>query len=123
MTSHTKFCRSLGCHFFSRLHIPVGPYAKALIRDCIRSIKRGLGPSTLKDLFDVSALRPHVVPGSEFELFSRDHLPSVINALLVASYFCMRELEIAAAAPTICTSETDWCTLLLLVHTTATSAA
>ena len=81
-----------------RLHLAVPSHVRAIIRDCIRSVHRGLGPSALKDSFDLRALSSAVVEGSEFQAFSWSDLPSAVDALLVAAYFCMREIEMASAS-------------------------
>ena len=38
--------------------------------------------------------------GSEFQAFSWSDLPAAVDALLVAAYFCMREIEMASASST-----------------------
>ena len=65
-------------------------------------------------------LAPHVRPGSEFEAFSWGSLPAAIDALLVASYFCMREIELAGAAGDHLYFRDGLVHLLLPVHKTAT---
>ncbi|CAE7815603.1 unnamed protein product [Symbiodinium sp. CCMP2592] len=106
-----------------RLHIALQPYIKALIRDCVRSIKRGLGPSALKDSFDVCLLAPHVQPGTEFEPFSWQDMAAATDALLVASYWCMREIEMAGASSDHLYFRSGLALLLLPVHKTAASGA
>ena len=83
-----------------RLHMPVPSHLRAIIRDCIRSVRRGLGPSALKDSFDLREISHAVVEGSEFQAFSWSDLPAAVDALLVAAYFCMREIEMASASST-----------------------
>eukprot|EP00439_Symbiodinium_sp_Y106_P035487 s3692_g4.t1 len=103
-----------------RLRLSLPPFAKALIKDCIRSIRRGLGPAALKDSFSLLMLAPHVRDGSEFEAFSWGSLPAAIDALLVASYFCMREIEMAGSAGDNLYFRDGLVHLLLPVHKTAT---
>ena len=81
-----------------RLHCAVPAHLRASIRDCIRSIRRGLGPAELKDSFDLMQLGPSVREGSEFQAFSWDCLAAAADAVLVAAYFCMREIEVASAS-------------------------
>ena len=99
-----------------RLHSSVPPHIRACMRDCIRSIRRGLGPAALKDSFDLRLLASHVEEGSEFEAFSWDSLPAAVDAVLVAAYFCMREIEMAAASSSHLSFQNGQLHMLLPAH-------
>ncbi|CAE7666505.1 rlmN1 [Symbiodinium sp. CCMP2592] len=98
-----------------RLHMPVQPFARAMIKDCIRSIKRGF--------FQLVALAPFVLEGSEYEAFSWASLPAAIDALIVASYWCLREIEMAGADGSHLYFRDGMVHLLLPVHKTATQGS
>ena len=61
------------------------------MKDAIRSIERGLGPSKLKDSFDLTLLR-QLWHHPDFEKFEDDYI-----MVLSGSWFLMRELELANA--------------------------
>ena len=75
-----------------RLHVPVQPYIRFVMRDCVRSFKRGLGPPALKDSFDVL-----VEESSDCEAFDFDRPAAAADALLMGACFMLREVELAAA--------------------------
>ncbi|OLP77802.1 hypothetical protein AK812_SmicGene42098 [Symbiodinium microadriaticum] len=106
-----------------RLHLAVPSHVRAIIRDCIRSVHRGLGPSALKDSFDLRALSSAVVEGSEFQAFSWSDLPSAVDALLVAAYFCMREIEMASASSSHLYFQHGQLHMLLPAHKSASHCA
>eukprot|EP00435_Cladocopium_sp_Y103_P049910 s2136_g15.t1 len=72
----------------------VDPVVRSAARDYTRSIARGLGPSVLKDCFDVSRLAdiPIEYQISPFDMQAVAHGRDV---LLLASWFMLRELELA----------------------------
>ena len=92
--------------------IPVEPYVRFIIRDCIRSIRRSLGPSALKDSFDVCALGTLVDESSDCRAFSFQDPAAAADALLIGSYFMLREVEMASAC-------SEHLNMLLPVHQTA----
>ena len=61
------------------------------IKDAIRSIERGLGPSKLKDSFDLTRLR-NLWNEPDFETIEDDYI-----MVLSGSWFLMREIELANA--------------------------
>ncbi|CAE7866533.1 unnamed protein product, partial [Symbiodinium necroappetens] len=79
------------------LRVPVDPSLKALIRDCKRSILRGLGPDQLKDSFEVPKLRP-LIPSSSWGTAPWDpsDVQSWLDAMIISLWFMFREVELAA---------------------------
>ena len=76
------------------LRMRVDDVVHQLIRDYKQSILRGLGPESLKDAFDVSAIRPalqtaemHVGP------WDASDVVCMIDAVLISSWFLLREIE------------------------------
>lgn len=65
--------------------------AELSMKDAIRSIERGLGPSKRKDSFDLTLLRT-LWGHPNFEQFEDDYI-----MVLSGSWFLMRELELAVA--------------------------
>ena len=64
------------------------------MKDAIRSIERGIGPSKLKDSFDFTLLR-NLWHRPDFEKFEDDYI-----LVLSGSWFLMREIELANARAT-----------------------
>ena len=62
--SSEQYFSAAAAHQARRLHMTVPPHIRSIIRDCVRSIRRGLGPSALKDSFDLRCLAPSVLEGS-----------------------------------------------------------
>eukprot|EP00435_Cladocopium_sp_Y103_P007602 s3351_g2.t1 len=81
---------------YQRRHLQqdVDNVIRSAARDYSRSVSRGLGPSTLKDSFDVGLLTqiPIEAQAHPFSMQSPAHGRDV---MLVASWFMMRELELA----------------------------
>lgn len=76
--------------------IPVDKILSALAKDYNRSITRGMGPSKLKDAFDLSLIgklpsRYHT------EAFSRHDVSHAKDVCLIAGWYMLREIELASA--------------------------
>ena len=81
-------------HQERNLHIRVDDVLRQLIKDCRRSILRGLGPESLKDAFDVAALRPLLQLASEqVGPWDVSDIASMTDGLLLSSWFMLREIE------------------------------
>ncbi|CAE6912109.1 unnamed protein product [Symbiodinium sp. CCMP2592] len=117
--SSEQYFSAAASHQVRRMHTVVPGHIKAMIRDCVRSVRRGLGPSSLKDSFDLWSLASAVVEGSEFRAFSWSDLPAAIDALIVASYFCMREIEMASASSSHLYFQNNQLQILLPAHKTS----
>ncbi len=84
-------------HQLRCLREPVHPLIRSTIRDVVRSIKRGLGPSKLKDGFDPLQLASVIAPGDDrpFDIREISHLADIV---LLGCWFMLREIELAAAS-------------------------
>ena len=114
--SSEQYFSAAASHQVRRLHMTVPAHVRSIIRDCVRSVRRGLGPAALKDSFDLRCLAPSVVEGSEFQAFSWSTLPAAVDALLVATYFCMREIEMASASSSHLSFQDGRLSMLLPAH-------
>ena len=92
------------------------------MRDVVRSTKRGLGPSKLKDGFDPLQLASVIGPGDDrpFDVRETSHLADVI---LLGCWFMLREIELAAASKHHLWIEGNEIHLLLPVHKTSTAGS
>ena len=102
------------------LREPVHPILRATIRDSIRSIRRGLGPSRLKEGFDVFALASAVDVDDQGP-FSPEKHSHMADAFIIGCWFMMRGIEIAGALRHHLHLEADEVRLLIPVHKTASS--
>ena len=93
--SSQGFFQSVFTYQRRHLQIEVSQLLKGAAKDYARSISRGLGPSSLKDSFDVEAL---INIGIEHDIqpFSMESPPHGRDLLVVACWFMMRELEVAS---------------------------
>ena len=99
---------------------PVHPLLRATIKDVVRSIRRGLGPSRLKEGFDVFALTSLVDP-DDSEPFDFRRPSHLVDVCILACWFMLRELEVAGSLRQHLTIEYDEVRLLIPVHKTATA--
>ena len=76
-------------HQLRTLGLPVGEEIRFAVKDTVRAIKRGLGPSQLKDSFDFEALKALVDPAAELRAFDPEDLGAMLDML--------REIEISNA--------------------------
>ena len=78
------------------LRDPIEPFLRGAIRDAVRSVKRGLGPSSLKESFDPFDLI--VIPISQqVEPFRADNVSHMLDVAIFALWYMLREIELAAA--------------------------
>lgn len=77
-----------------RTQIP--PIVKQCVRDCIRSIQRGLGVSQLKDAFN-GLLIGNIEPRDDGEAFSFDNVSHCRDMAVIGLCFMLREAEMANA--------------------------
>ena len=107
-------------HQLRFLREPVHPLLRSTIKDVVRSIKRGLGPSRLKEGFDVFALTSivDVDDDSPFDFRRPSHL---VDVCILGCWYMLREIELAGAYRQHLTIEADEVRLLIPVHKTATS--
>ncbi len=90
------YFQSLCSHQQRVLRTPIPPMIRYCIKDCVRSIKRGLGVTRLKDGFPALGLT--LIPILEDDKpFNIDLTPHARDMAVVATWFMLREIEIAAA--------------------------
>ncbi len=90
------YFQSLCSHQQRVLRTPMPPMIRYCIKDCVRSIKRGLGVTRLKDGFPALGLT--LIPILDDDKpFNIDLTPHARDMAVVATWFMLREIEIAAA--------------------------
>ena len=78
------------------LQTPVPTMVKLGIRDCIRSIQRGLGESKLKDAFN-GLLLGNLPPSMDEQPFSFGNTDHCRDMAVIGLWFMLRESELASA--------------------------
>ena len=85
------------CTFQQRnLSTEVTPLVRRCIRDCVRSIRRGLGASTLKDAFD-GRLLGQLDVGDDDTPFNMDNPFHARDVCVIGMWCMLREQELAGA--------------------------
>ena len=90
-----------------------------MIRDVVRSVRRGLGPSRLKAGFDLSALSK-LVDNRDDVPFDMDRPAHMTDLMILCSWFMLRELEISFARDTHLTISGNEVQIMVPVHKTST---
>ena len=109
-------------HQLRVLGLPTSHFLRSMIRDVVRSVKRGLGPSQLKSGFDLAALSRVVDPHDD-QAFNMERAAHMADLMILCSWFMLREIEISFSRDihlTIAGSEVQ---LLVPVHKTNTHGA
>ena len=95
--------RSVALYFQSavghqlRVHgVALSQFLRSMIRDVVRSVRRGLGPGRLKAGFDLSALA-NVVDNRDDGKFDINRTAHMADLMILCSWFMLRELEISFA--------------------------
>ena len=78
------------------LHTPVSPLVRKAIRRYVRSATRGLPGANLKDAFPLDAVGA-AVAHLDLDAFCFGTPAHFVDVLIVATWFMLREIEIAAA--------------------------
>eukprot|EP00438_Fugacium_kawagutii_P021842 Skav233011 [mRNA] locus=scaffold909:66844:68556:+ [translate_table: standard] len=99
------------------LAIPVDKMLHSLAKDYTRSITRGMGPSKLKDAFDLSQLAK-IPPNYKAEAFSIHDVKHVRDVCILAGWYMLRELELASAEKGHLYIQQDLVNLLIPQHKT-----
>lgn len=81
-------------HQLRVLGLPTSHFLRSMIRDVVRSVKRGLGPSQLKSGFDLAALGRVVDPHDD-RAFDMERVPHMADLMIICSWFMLREIEIS----------------------------
>ena len=101
---------------------PIHPLLRATIKDVVRSIKRGLGPSRLKEGFDVFALAS-AVDTDDMDTFDFQRPSHLVDVCVLGCWFMLREIELAGAYRQHLTIESDQVHLLIPVHKTSSAGS
>ena len=101
------------------LSTDVPPLVRRCIRDCVRSIRRGLGASTLKDAFD-GRLLGHLDTGDEDVPFDFDNPFHARDVCVIGMWFMLREQELAGARMSHLTLSGNEVCLSIPIHKTDT---
>lgn len=98
---------------------PVSPFIRAVIRDVTRSIRRRLGPASVKKGFNLLAL---VNPRDDLP-FDIDSVAHITDMMIIGSWFMLRELEISFARDSHLSLHGNEVHLLVPVHKTSTQGS
>ena len=101
---------------------PVSPFIRAVIRDVTRSIKRGLGPASVKKGFNLVTLSSLVDPEDD-RPFDIDSVAHITDMMIIGSWFMLRELEISFARDSHLCLHGNEVHLLVPVHKTSTQGS
>lgn len=94
----------------------VEPLVKATVKDCVRSIRRGLGPSGLKDSFDLWSVMD--LPNDTIAAFDHTNVFHARDVLVFSSWLMLREVELSAAKVSHLYLNGNEVVILLPVHKT-----
>ena len=100
-------------HQLRGLGQPVFPFVRAW------SVRRGLGPATLKYGFDVTVLAKMIDP-LDARPFRMDSLPHVADMMIISCWYMLREIEVSSARDSHLALQGDEVQLLVPVHKTNT---
>ncbi|CAE7252455.1 DNMT3B [Symbiodinium sp. CCMP2592] len=84
-------------HQMRTMGAPIGEDVRWAIKDTVRAITRGLGPSQLKDSFDLELLQPIVPYTRQRAEFHVGQLDAEIDLALIAAWWMLREIEVSNA--------------------------
>ena len=82
-------------HQLRALGMPVGEEIRFAVKDTVRAIKRGLGPTQLKDSFDFEALKSLVDPAAELRAFDHEDSEAALDMAIIGTWWMLREIEIS----------------------------
>ena len=102
--------------------IPTSHFLRSMIRDVVRSVKRGLGPSQLKAGFDMAALA-RVIDCRDDSPFDMGRVPHMADLMVICGWFMLREIEISFARDSHLSLTGMEVTLMVPVHKTNTHGA
>eukprot|EP00438_Fugacium_kawagutii_P019770 Skav203660 [mRNA] locus=scaffold2755:70323:71909:- [translate_table: standard] len=114
-SAHLYFQAAMG-YQVRQLGTLVDPLVRSTVRDCVRSIRRGLGPSRLKDSFDVWAIVN--IPEDTVAAFDFMNVYHSRDLVVIGSWFMLREIELSAARLSHLYLRQSQVFLLLPVHKT-----
>ena len=94
--SATVYFHTIFGHQQRHFAIPVDQFLKGTAKSYARAIARGLGPSSLKDSFDMDDLN-NIPTAAREEPFDITEVRHVRDVLIFASWWMLREIELAGA--------------------------
>lgn len=109
-------------HQMRFLREQVHPLMRAMIRDMVRSIKRGLGPAHLKHGFDPFVLAD-LIDVHDDTAFDYTKVPHFVDVMILSSWFMLREIEIAGATQSHFTLQGNQIQITIPVHKTSSDGA
>ena len=104
------------------LHEMVHPLLRSLIKDMVRSIKRGLGPASLKHGFDPFLVTGLIDP-NDSDPFDFTRLSHFVDVVVICIWFMLREIEVAAACQHHLFHEGPELHLVIPTHKTSTEGS
>lgn len=102
-----------------RTDVDVDGITRRCIKDCVRSIRRGLGATALKEAFDARLL-VHITVVEDTAPFDFAKVEHLRDACLIAIWFMLREIEFSNAKLSHLTLVGDEVQLTLPLHKTDT---
>lgn len=102
--------------------LPTSHFLRSMIRDVVRSVKRGLGPSNLKAGFDMMALT-RAIDVRDAAPFDIERVPHMADLMVICGWFMLREIEISFARDSHMTISGMEVSLMVPVHKTNTHGA
>lgn len=115
--SAAVYYQAICSHQNRALHCQVEPILRWTIRDCIRSILRGLGVQKLKDSFNGLRLADVAVSHDDSP-FDFDNLAHIRDMCVLGLWYMLRESEMASAKLSHLTLDATEVRLLIPIHKT-----
>ena len=115
--SAAVYFQSICSHQTRHLHLPVDSLLRHVIRDCLRSILRGLGAQRLKESFDAMRLNDCSFRFVD-EAFSFDQVSHCRDLCIIGLWYMLRESELASARLSHLTLTDSELRLLIPIHKT-----
>ncbi|CAE7240592.1 unnamed protein product, partial [Symbiodinium sp. CCMP2592] len=84
-------------HQENTLHMPVPPELRRVVKTLTKAAARGLSGSRLKQAFDLDELAKLVDATAPFTAFNVGLVTHAVDVIIVATWFMLREVELAAA--------------------------
>ena len=106
-------------HQTHRRHEPFDPNLRRLIKSYVRSIRRGMPGTRLKQAFDFMALAGLASPSRAMEPLDVTATAHLVDMIIVGTWFMLREIEQAAAKGRDLVTTSTTVTLTIPVHKTA----
>eukprot|EP00438_Fugacium_kawagutii_P028952 Skav210513 [mRNA] locus=scaffold3045:15362:17098:+ [translate_table: standard] len=115
--SAAVYFQAVCSHQQRHLRTPVSSLLRYCIRDCVRSILRGLGATKLKDSFD-ALLIGNIQVDVDDGAFDFDSIAHIKDMVIICLWYMLRESEMANACLGHLTLQADEAHLLIPIHKT-----